>query len=81
MAATTKPALSGFARALIQHGHLKEADAVACTLQAGETATAFILEVANRGLMSCAAMARFAAETFGYPLLDLAAFGDFFGTA
>ena len=74
MAATSKPALSGFARALIQHGHLKEADAVACTLQAGETATAFILEVANRGLMSCAAMARFAAETFGYPLLDLAAF-------
>ena len=74
MAATTKPALSGFARALIQHGHLKEADAVACTTHAGEAATAFILEVANRGLMSCAAMARFAAETFGYPLLDLAAF-------
>ena len=74
MAATSKPALSGFARALIQHGHLKEADAVACTTHAGEAATAFILEVANRGLMSCAAMARFAAETFGYPLLDLAAF-------
>ena len=74
MAATTKPALGGFARALIQHGHLKEADAVACTTHAGEAATAFILEVANRGLMSCAAMARFAAETFGYPLLDLAAF-------
>ncbi|MBP6490925.1 MAG: type IV-A pilus assembly ATPase PilB [Thauera sp.] len=66
--------MSGFARALIQHGHLKEADAVACTTHAGEAATAFILEVANRGLMSCAAMARFAAETFGYPLLDLAAF-------
>ena len=74
MAATSKPALSGFARALIQHGHLKEADAIACTTHAGEAATAFILEVANRGLMSCAAMARFAAETFGYPLLDLAAF-------
>ncbi|TXH82998.1 type IV-A pilus assembly ATPase PilB [Thauera aminoaromatica] len=74
MTATSKPALSGFARALIQHGHLKEADAIACTTHAGEAATAFILEVANRGLMSCAAMARFAAETFGYPLLDLAAF-------
>ena len=74
MAATSKPALSGFARALIQHGHLKEADAIACTIQAGEAATAFILEVSNRSLMSCAAMARFAAETFGYPLLDLAAF-------
>ena len=33
-----------------------------------------MLEVANRGLMNCAAMARFAAETFGYPLLDIAAF-------
>ena len=53
MAATSKPALSGFARALIQHGHLKEADAIACTIQAGEAATAFILEVSNRSLMSC----------------------------
>ena len=43
MAATSKPALSGFARALIQHGHLGgEADAIACTTHAGEAATAFI---------------------------------------
>ncbi|MFU2487399.1 type IV-A pilus assembly ATPase PilB [Thauera sp. WH-1] len=73
MAATSKPALSGFARALIQHGHLQEADALACSVQAGEGTNAFMLEVANRGRMSCAAMARFAAETFGYPLLDIAA--------
>ncbi len=74
MAASTKPALSGFARALIQHEHLQEADAAACSAHAGEATNAFMLEVANRGLMSCAAMARFAAETFGYPLLDIAAF-------
>ena len=74
MAATSKPALSGFARALIQHGRLQEADAAACTAHAGEGGNAFMLEVANRGLMSCAAMARFAADTFGYPLLDIAAF-------
>ncbi|MGD9871610.1 MAG: type IV-A pilus assembly ATPase PilB [Thauera sp.] len=74
MAVTSKPALSGFARALIQHGHLQEAEAVACSTQAGEAGHAFILEVANRNLMNCAAMARFAAETFGYPLLDIAAF-------
>lgn len=74
MAATTKPTLSGFARALIQHGHLQEADALACSTHASETTNAFMLEVANRGLMNCAAMARFAAETFGYPLLDIAAF-------
>ena len=73
MAATSKPALSGFARALIQHGHLQEADALACSAQAGDGTNAFMLEVANRGRMSCAAMARFAAETFGYPLLDIAA--------
>ena len=74
MAATTKPTLSGFARALIQHGHLQEADALACSAHASDSTNAFMLEVANRGLMNCAAMARFAAETFGYPLLDLAAF-------
>ena len=33
-----------------------------------------MLEVAQRGLMSAAAMARFAADTFGYPLIDIAAF-------
>ncbi|ENO94414.1 type IV-A pilus assembly ATPase PilB [Thauera sp. 28] len=73
MAAATKPTLSGFARALIQHGHLQEADAQACSSHANEGSNAFILEVASRGLMKCADMARFAAETFGYPLLDIAA--------
>jgi len=74
MAANPQPALSGFARALIQHGRLSEADAIACTQQATEGANAFMLEVAQRGLMSAAAMGRFAADTFGYPLLDIAAF-------
>lgn len=73
MAASTKPTLNGFARALIQHGHLQEADAIACSARAGDAANAFMLEVASRGLLNCAAMARFAAETFGYPLLDIAA--------
>ena len=74
MAANPQPALSGFARALIQHGRLSEADAIACVRQGTEGANAFMLEVANRGLMSAASMARFAADTFGYPLLDIAAF-------
>ena len=74
MAATSKPALSGFARALIQHGHLREEDAIACSTQAHDGSNAFILEVAGKGLVSCTAMARFAAETFGYPLLDISAF-------
>ena len=74
MAANPQPALSGFARALIQHGRLSEADAIACTRQGTEGANAFMFEVANRSLISIAAMARFAADTFGYPLLDIAAF-------
>ncbi|MFV8824725.1 type IV-A pilus assembly ATPase PilB [Thauera sp. WH-2] len=74
MAATSKPALSGFARALIQHGHLREEDAIACSTQAHDGSNAFILEVAGKGLVSCTAMAHFAAETFGYPLLDISAF-------
>ncbi len=74
MAASSKPSLSGFARALIQHGHLQEADALACSAHGGEGSNAFIHEVAQRGLMSSAAMAAFAAETFGYPLLDITTF-------
>ena len=46
MAANPHPALSGFARALIQHGRLSEADAIACTRQGTESANAFMFEVA-----------------------------------
>ncbi len=74
MAANPQPALSGFARALVQHGRLSEADAIACTRQGTEGANAFIFESAKRGLISIASLARFAADTFGYPLLDIAAF-------
>ncbi len=74
MAASSQPVLSGFARALVQHGRLSEADALACSREGAAGANAFIVEVAQRGLMSTAAMARFAADTFGYPLLDIAAF-------
>ncbi|WP_068637468.1 type IV-A pilus assembly ATPase PilB [Thauera butanivorans] len=74
MAANPQSALSGFARALVQHGRISEADAIACTPRDAEGANAFMLEIAQRGLLSAAAMARFAADTFGYPLVDIAAF-------
>ncbi len=74
MAANPQPALSGLARALIQHGRLSEADAVACSRGAADTPNAFLSELAQRGLVTPAAAARFAAETFGYPLLDIASF-------
>jgi len=73
MAANPQTALSGLARALIQQGRLAEADAVACTTGAPKVANGFLLELAQRKLISTREIARFAAETFGYPLLDISA--------
>jgi type IV pilus assembly protein PilB len=77
MSANPQVALSGLARALIQHGRLLEAEAVACSSPSGNP-NDFIMEVIQRGLMSAQDIARFAAETFGSPVLDLAAFDDAF---
>jgi type IV pilus assembly protein PilB len=71
MAANPATALSGLARALIQHGRLSETDALSCTNGSGN-ANGFITELNQRGLLSYREVARFGAETFGYPLLDLA---------
>ena len=71
MAANPQTPLSGLARALIQQGRLSEADAVACTNAAGAAPNGFILELAQRKLIGCREVARFAAETFGYPLVDV----------
>ncbi|NMF90400.1 type IV-A pilus assembly ATPase PilB [Aromatoleum petrolei] len=71
MAANPQTALSGLARALIQHGRLSEADAAACTKSAANVPNGFILELAQRKLLTTKAVAWFAAETFGYPLLDI----------
>ncbi|AKU13531.1 type IV fimbrial biogenesis protein [Azoarcus sp. CIB] len=71
MAANPQTALSGLARALIQHGRLSEADAIACTKSAAAVPNGFILELAQRKLLNTKAVAWFAAETFGYPLLDI----------
>ncbi len=73
MAANSQAALSGLARAMIQHGRLSEADAMSCTAGAASVPNGFILELAQRKLMTNRAVAWFAAETFGYPLLDIAA--------
>ena len=70
MAANPQTALSGLARAMIQHGRLSEADAVSCTAAAPGTPNSFIVELVQRKLMTGRAAAWFAAETFGYPMLD-----------
>ncbi len=75
MNANTQTPLSGLARALVQHGRISEADAVACTTAApADAAYGFLLELIQRKLLSGADIALFTADTFGYPLLDIGAF-------
>ncbi len=71
MAANPQVALSGLARALIQQNRISEADAIACTTENKNKVNGFVLEAAHRGLMTEQEIARFAADTFGYPLLDI----------
>ncbi|PLX77789.1 MAG: type IV-A pilus assembly ATPase PilB [Azoarcus sp.] len=71
MAANPQTALSGLARALIQNGRLTEADALSCSPTANGSSNAFLLEICQRGLMNPREIAKFAADTFGYPLLDI----------
>ncbi len=73
MAATPQPVISGLGRALIQHGRLSEADAIACTTTAGNNLLGFINELAQRKLISQRDVAMFAAQTFGCPLIDIGA--------
>ncbi len=68
--------LNGFARALVQAGRLKEAEAEALLAQAASKKTTLIEEVVAARKASFIELARFAADKFGYPLLDLAAFDD-----
>jgi len=69
-------ALSGLARALVQAGRIRESEAETLASQASATRTTFIEQLVNSKKIGGSEIARFAAETFGYPLLDLAAFDD-----
>ncbi|MEF8719215.1 MAG: type IV-A pilus assembly ATPase PilB [Candidatus Accumulibacter necessarius] len=68
--------LSGFARALVQAGRLKEAEAEALLAQAAAKKTSLIEQVVSAKKATFLELARFAADKFGFPLLDLAAFDD-----
>ena len=72
MASNSQAAFSGLARALVQKNRLSESDAIACTTGDGST-NAFLHEIMQRKLLSARAIAQFASETFGYPLLDITA--------
>jgi type IV pilus assembly protein PilB len=76
MAAVIQPTLSGLARALVQQGRLKEADAEKLAAQATPETGGFIGQVVAAGRMGAREIAAFAAETFGYPLLDLNSYSE-----
>ena len=77
MAATPNtPSLSGLARALVQAGHLSEADAEQLLQQAQSNKLTLAEQFLNGHSVTPADLARFIAETFGFPLLDLDAFDD-----
>jgi type IV pilus assembly protein PilB len=64
-------ALSGLARALVQHGRLPEAVAQELQKHAREAGSGFIEQVVRSRRMSWADVAEFCSYTFGLPLLDL----------
>jgi type IV pilus assembly protein PilB len=69
-------ALTGLARALVQQGKLRPDRAENFARKAAQSNTPFIDELINSADvtgLSAGAVARFAAETFGHPMLDLAA--------
>jgi type IV pilus assembly protein PilB len=68
--------LNGLARALVQAGRIKESEAEALLTQAAATKTTFIEQLVSARKAKASEIARFAADTFGYPLLDLNAFDD-----
>lgn len=68
--------LNGLARALVQAGRIKESEAETLLTQAAATKTTFIEQLVSTKKAKAAEIARFAADTFGYPLLDLNAFDD-----
>ena len=77
MAATPQnPPLSGLARALVQAGQLKEVEAEQLLSQASSAKISLIEQIILSQKASAANIARFIADTFGYPLLDLAAFDE-----
>ena len=76
MAANLQTPLSGLARALVQADRLKEAEAEAFQAEAAANNTSFIARVVEAKRASGIEIARFASETFGYPLLDLGAFEE-----
>ena len=67
-------AFSALGRALVQNGRLQQADANAIQEEARKTSVPFIQALVLSRKLSAKEVSQFAAETFGYPLLDLSTF-------
>ncbi len=62
---------TGLARALVQNNLLQQADADAITQQASTAGLTFIQQLVISKKLSAAQIAEFAAQMFGFPLMDL----------
>src|SRR6185436_16146232 len=70
MAAATSH-FSALGRALVQQGRLVQADANAIQVEAAKAGLSFIQQLIQSKKISAKEVSLFAAQTFGYPLLDL----------
>jgi type IV pilus assembly protein PilB len=73
VAANPQSSLSGLARALIQKGRLTEKDAEAIQADATAAGVGFVEQIIASRKLRDIDVAEFASQTFGFPLLDLAA--------
>jgi type IV pilus assembly protein PilB len=62
---------SALGRALVQQGRLVQADANAIQMEATKDGVSFIQKLVQTKKLSAKDVSQFAAQTFGYPLLDL----------
>jgi type IV pilus assembly protein PilB len=74
MTVAAPPTLSGLARALVSQGRLRESEAERIAADAKPESGGFVGQLISAGRMSAREVAAFAAQTFGYPLLDLNAY-------
>ena len=63
--------VSALGRALVQQGRLVQADANAIQVEAAKAGISFVQQLVNVKKLSAKEVSLFAAQTFGYPLLDL----------
>ena len=74
VAAATQSQLSGLGRAMVQKGWLAEREAEQLQVKANEAGVTFVEELIAAKKFGEAEVADFAAQTFGFPLIDLAGF-------